>query len=60
MKKQIKSFLFKTQILKNFKGKGVFINRINPLTYISMGFIFCFYFVKQDMPGLVDFITTEQ
>ena len=60
MKKQIKSFLFKTQILKNFKDKGVFINRINPLTYISMGFIFCFYFVKQDMSGLVDFITTEQ
>jgi hypothetical protein len=60
MKKQIKSFLFKTKILKHFKDKGVFINRINPLTYISMGFIFCFYFVKQDMPGLVDFITTEQ
>ena len=59
MKNKIKTLLFKTNVLKNFKDKGVFINRINPLTYISMGFIFCFYFVKQDMSGLVDFITTE-
>lgn len=59
MKNIVKSLLFKTYVLKNFKDKGVFINRLNPLTYISIGFIFCFYFFKQDMPGLVNFVTTE-
>lgn len=59
MKNIVKSLLFKTYVLKNFKDKGVFINRLNPLTYISIGFIFCFYFLKQDMPGLVDFVTTK-
>lgn len=59
MKNIVKSLLFKTYVLKNFKDKGVFINRLNPLTYILIGFIFCFYFLKQDMPGLVDFVTSE-
>jgi len=59
MKKTIKSFLFKIYVLKNFKDKGVFINRLNPLTYITLGFLFCFYFVKQDLFSLVDFVTTE-
>lgn len=59
MKNILKSFLFKIHVLKNFKDKGIFINRLNPLTYISMGFVFCFYFVKQDMSGLVTFITTK-
>lgn len=59
MKKLFKTLLFKIYVLKNFKDKGIFINRLNPLTYISMGFVFCFYFVKQDMSGLVTFITTK-
>jgi hypothetical protein len=59
MKKTIKSFLFEINVLKNFKDKGVFINRLNPLTYITLGFLFCFYFVKQDLFSLVDFVTTE-
>jgi hypothetical protein len=59
MKKLLKNTLFKIGVLKVFKNKGIFINRNNPLTYISIGLIFCFYFFKQDMPGLVEFITTE-
>ena len=60
MKKIIKSSLFKVNVLKTFKDGSVFINRLNPLTYISLGFIFCFYFVKQDVFSFVEFITTEQ
>ena len=59
MKRLIKKILFNFGVLKTFKNKGVFINRYNPLTYVSIGFVFCFYFVKQDMPGLVTFITTK-
>lgn len=59
MKKLLKNTLFKIGVLKTFKNKGVFINRLNPLTYISIGLIFCFYFFKQDMSGLVDFVTSE-
>lgn len=59
MKNKFKSFLFKIQVLKNFKDKGVFINRLNPLTYVTLGFLFCFYFVKQDLFSLVEFVTAE-
>lgn len=59
MKNLIKSFLFKISVLKTFKDGSVFINRLNPLTYISMGFVFCFYFIKQDHNSFVDFITTK-
>lgn len=59
MKKSIKSLLFKVGVLKVFKNKGVFVNRYNPLTYVSIGLVFCFYFIKQDMSGLVNFVTTK-
>lgn len=59
MKKSIKSLLFAVGVLKVFKNKGVFVNRYNPLTYVSIGLVFCFYFIKQDMSGLVNFVTTK-
>ena len=59
MKKIIKSLLFNVKVLKTLKDGSVFINRLNPLTYISIGFVFCFYFVKQDIFSFVDFVTTE-
>lgn len=60
MKKIIKSILFNVKVLKTLKDGSVFINRFNPLTYILIGFVFCFYFVKQDIFSFVDFVTTEQ
>jgi hypothetical protein len=56
MKSKLQNFLLSIKVLK-FTGKNImFINRLNPITYIVLPLTISFFILKRDSCGMIDFL----